>query len=121
MSVAGARWMPVASAARIFGTTAPALRKALDAGATLGADGVVEAEANGIRGRKQGGTWRVLFAPSGDKKVGADPANDVGPPESTQVRVPSRSGDVVVRLAPLTPDQVESVAQRLAVLLLRRG
>lgn len=78
MSAAGARWMSLASAAGILGMTAPALRKALDARATPSADGAIEAELNGIRGRKQGRTWRVLLAPSGCERVGslASPSAD---------------------------------------------
>jgi hypothetical protein len=65
VSAAGPQWISLASAAGILGTTAPALRKSLEARAAPSADGFIEAELNGTRGRKQGRTWRVLLAPSG--------------------------------------------------------
>lgn len=74
LSAAGAKWISIGSAAGILGTTAPALRKAFEARATPGPDGLVEAEVNGTRGRKQGRTWRVLLAPSGGER-GTSPGN----------------------------------------------
>jgi hypothetical protein len=77
MSAAGPQWISLASAAGILGTTAPALRKSLEARAAPSADGIIEAELNGNRGRKQGRTWRVLLGPSGTSL--ASPSADAPP------------------------------------------
>jgi hypothetical protein len=60
----GARWLSVQSAADLLGMPAAALRKSLERRARRGADGGVEAELDGVRGRKLGRNWRVLLAPA---------------------------------------------------------
>jgi hypothetical protein len=54
-----ARWLSVQSAADILGLTPAALRKSLDRRAVRSPDGAIEAELDGVRGRKLGRLWRV--------------------------------------------------------------
>jgi hypothetical protein len=59
---AGARWVSLQVAADILGLTAPALRKTLERRAVRAADGAIEAELDGVRGRKLGRLWRVMLS-----------------------------------------------------------
>jgi len=54
--------MSVIAAAHILGDSADALRKKLDRNSMLGRDGVVEAQLDGILGRKFGRRWKVRFS-----------------------------------------------------------
>lgn len=56
-------WVPVDRAAAHLGLSAAALRKSLERRAVRGADGAVEAVADGVRARKFGRLWRVQFSP----------------------------------------------------------
>jgi hypothetical protein len=60
----GTRWLSLQSAADILGLTAAALRKSLDRRAVRSADGGIEAEIDGVRGRKLGRLWRVMLSPA---------------------------------------------------------
>jgi hypothetical protein len=55
-------WTSLDRAAQALGMSAPALRKALDRRAARVADGGIEAELHGVRGRKLGRLWRVTFS-----------------------------------------------------------
>jgi len=56
------RWYPLREAAEILGVSADALRKRLERHSRRAEDGVIEAQVDGIRGRKFGNHWRVSFA-----------------------------------------------------------
>jgi hypothetical protein len=58
------RWISVQAAAEILGLTSAALRKSLDRRAVRSADGGIEAELDGVRGRKLGRLWRVALSPA---------------------------------------------------------
>ena len=66
MTVAAAqtRWISLQSAADLLGLTATALRKSLDRRAMRRPDGGIEAELDGVRGRKLGRLWRVTLSPA---------------------------------------------------------
>lgn len=55
----GPRWLAVPVAAAFLGTSDGALRRALERRATPSADGVIESDLDGVRGRKLGRIWRV--------------------------------------------------------------
>lgn len=55
------RWITVEEAAEFMGTNALALRARLRRAARRAPDGVVEADVDGIRGRKLGNSWRVVL------------------------------------------------------------
>ena len=61
-SSAPLHWISVQSAADRLGLTAAALRKSLDRRAVQTPDGGIEAEIDGVRGRKFGRLWRVTFS-----------------------------------------------------------
>lgn len=52
-------WMSLARAAAALDMSAPALRRALERRARRAPDGGIEAEIDGVRGRKLGHLWRV--------------------------------------------------------------
>jgi hypothetical protein len=83
-TVATVRWVSVQSAADILGLTSAALRKSLDRRATRVADGGIEAELDGVRGRKFGRLWRVTL--SAAWMVPPTPKNRVTSPSSRSVR-----------------------------------
>lgn len=56
------RWISLQSAADLLGLTAAALRKSLDRRAVRTPDGGIEAEIDGVRGRKLGRLWRVTLS-----------------------------------------------------------
>ncbi len=56
------QWLSVQSAADLLGLTAAALRKSLDRRAVRSPDGGVEADLDGVRGRKLGRLWRVALS-----------------------------------------------------------
>ncbi len=58
------RWCSLHAAADLLGLTPGALRKSLDRRAARCPDGGVEAEVDGVRGRKFGRLWRVMLAPA---------------------------------------------------------
>lgn len=55
-------WVSVQTAAEILGLSAAALRKTLERRARRAADGAIEAELDGVRGRKLGRLWRVMLS-----------------------------------------------------------
>ena len=57
-----ARWLSVAEAAAFLSMTDDALRKALERRSVRAADGSIEAEFDGVRGRKLGRGWRVQLS-----------------------------------------------------------
>jgi hypothetical protein len=61
-SPAPLRWISLQSAADLLGLTAAALRKSLDRRAVRTSDGGIEAELDGVRGRKLGRLWRVTLS-----------------------------------------------------------
>jgi hypothetical protein len=56
------RWISLHSAADLLSLTPAALRKALDRRSIRVSDGGVEAELDGVRGRKLGRLWRVTLS-----------------------------------------------------------
>ena len=56
------RWISLQSAADLLGLTAAALRKSLDRRSVRTSDGGIEAEIDGVRGRKLGRLWRVTLS-----------------------------------------------------------
>lgn len=56
------RWLSLQAAADLLGLTAAALRKSLDRRAVRTSDGGIEAELDGVRGRKLGRLWRVTLS-----------------------------------------------------------
>lgn len=56
---ATSQWLRLSEAARLLSMSEDGLRKALERRAVLAPDGVVEAEMDGVRGRKLGRGWRV--------------------------------------------------------------
>jgi hypothetical protein len=58
------QWVSLQSAAQVLGMTPAALRKSLDRRAARTSDGGIEAEIDGVRGRKFGRLWRVVFSPA---------------------------------------------------------
>jgi hypothetical protein len=58
------RWMSLQAAANLLGMTAAALRKALDRRTARAKDGGIEAELDGVRGRKLGRGWRICLGPA---------------------------------------------------------
>jgi hypothetical protein len=78
------RWISVQMAADILGLTAAALRKSLDRRAVRCPDGGVEAELDGVRGRKLGRLWRVVLSPAWAAPAIAK--NGVGSPPSQSMR-----------------------------------
>jgi hypothetical protein len=66
---ANTRWLSVQSAADILGLSAAALRKSLDRRAIRSPDGGIEAELDGVRGRKLGRLWRVALSPAWSEPV----------------------------------------------------
>lgn len=78
------RWVSLPVAAEVLGMTAAALRKALDRKAMRTADGGIEAELDGVRGRKLGRLWRVTL--SAAWTVSTRPAVKVGSMPSQSVR-----------------------------------
>lgn len=61
-SVAPARWLRVREAAELLSMSEEALRRALERRATRAPDGGIEADYDGVRGRKLGRTWRVCLS-----------------------------------------------------------
>ena len=61
-SPAPLRWISLQSAADLLGLTAAALRKSLDRRSVRTSDGGIEAELDGVRGRKLGRLWRVTLS-----------------------------------------------------------
>ncbi len=61
-NTAAARWVSLQAAAEILGLSAPALRKTLERRAVRVVDGAIEAEVDGVRGRKLGRLWRVMLS-----------------------------------------------------------
>lgn len=55
------RWISVEEAAEFMGTNALALRARLRRAARRAPDGGIEADVDGIRGRKLGNSWRVVL------------------------------------------------------------
>lgn len=58
------RWITVEEAAEFIGTNPLALRARLRRAAGRASDGGVEADIDGIRGRKLGNSWRVVLGAS---------------------------------------------------------
>jgi hypothetical protein len=58
------RWLSLHAAAELLGLTPAALRKSLDRRAMRRPDGGIEAEIDGVRGRKLGRLWRVTLSPA---------------------------------------------------------
>lgn len=56
------RWISLQSAADLLSLTPAALRKSLDRRSLRTPDGGVEAELDGVRGRKLGRLWRVTLS-----------------------------------------------------------
>jgi hypothetical protein len=77
------RWISLQAAADLLGLTPTALRKSLDRRAARGPDGGIEAELDGVRGRKLGRLWRVTLSsawtiPSTPKaRVASSPSQSV--------------------------------------------
>jgi len=59
---APARWISIQTAADLLGMTPGALRKVFERNARRAADGVTEADVNGVRARKLGRLWRVTMS-----------------------------------------------------------
>jgi hypothetical protein len=76
---AATRWVSVQTAADLLGMTAAALRKALDRRSIRTPDGGIEAELDGVRGRKLGRLWRVSLGPawSSSPELPSTPKNTV--------------------------------------------
>jgi hypothetical protein len=55
-------WVSVDVAAQHLGTSPDALRRMLERRAVKAADGGIEADVNGVRGRKLGRIWRVRLS-----------------------------------------------------------
>ena len=55
-------WYSVRVAAEVLGDRPDALRKRLQRNARRAPDGGIEAEIDGVRGRKFGHSWRVSFS-----------------------------------------------------------
>ena len=66
---ASTRWFSVQAAADILGLTAAALRKSLDRRAIRAPDGGIEADLDGVRGRKLGRLWRVSLSAAWSQPV----------------------------------------------------
>ncbi|MEB2314327.1 MAG: hypothetical protein OZ928_20980 [Polyangiaceae bacterium] len=60
--IASARWLRVREAAELLSMSEEALRRALERRAIRASDGGIEADYDGIRGRKLGRTWRVCLS-----------------------------------------------------------
>jgi len=58
----GLRWRPLRDAALTLGVSAESLRKQLERRAVRGSDGAVQAELDGVLGRKFAGRWRVVLS-----------------------------------------------------------
>lgn len=58
----GVRWVPLRDAALTLGISAEGLRKQLERRARRSSDGAVQAELDGVLGRKLAGRWRVLLS-----------------------------------------------------------
>ncbi len=66
-----AAWVSLAAAAAHLGTNPDALRRLFERRARRAADGVTEADIDGVRARRLGRLWRVRFSPawlSGDAR-----------------------------------------------------
>ncbi len=74
------QWRSVQSAATMLGLTAAALRKALDRRAVRRPDGGIEAELDGVRGRKLGRLWRVSLSAAWSNPVHKTPDDAVSSP-----------------------------------------
>ena len=61
-AAAQTRWISLPAAADLLGLTATALRKALDRRSSRSKDGGIDAELDGVRGRKLGRLWRVTLS-----------------------------------------------------------
>jgi hypothetical protein len=61
-ATAGQRWLSVQAAAEMLGLTAAALRKSLERRAVRTLEGGIEADIDGVRGRKLGRLWRVALS-----------------------------------------------------------
>ena len=61
-AAAQTRWISLSAAADLLGLTATALRKSLDRRSSRSKDGGIEAELDGVRGRKLGRLWRVTLS-----------------------------------------------------------
>lgn len=57
-----AAWVSLLTAAQHLGTSPDALRRMLERRAVKAGDGGVEADVDGVRGRKLGRLWRVRLA-----------------------------------------------------------
>lgn len=57
-------WYTVPDAAGFLSISADGLRKRLERNARTTANGGIEAEIDGVRGRKFGNQWRVALGPS---------------------------------------------------------
>ena len=68
------QWLPLRDVAVILSMSDEALRKKLERHARKAPDGVVEAELDGIRGRKFGRSWRVLLSERWLGELGKRPA-----------------------------------------------
>ena len=77
------RWTSLQSAADVLGMSPGALRKVLERNARKGADGVTEAQVNGVRARKLGRLWRVTLSAAWGEGLAA--------PGSTKESRPSQS------------------------------
>lgn len=75
-ATAPTRWLRVREAAELLSMSEAALRRALERRAVRAADGSVEAEYDGVHGRKLGRTWRVWL--SGRWQLAAIALRDVG-------------------------------------------
>ena len=73
-------WTSIETAAQFLGLSSAALRKALERRAVRAPDGGIEAELDGVRGRKLGRLWRVCLSAS----WAAPPERTLQPAEATR-------------------------------------
>ena len=64
MTAPSASWLSVRTAAERLGFSDGALRKLLERNAVRAADGGIEANVDGVRGRKLRRLWRVCLSPA---------------------------------------------------------
>lgn len=66
-------WLALPRAAALLDMSADALRRALERRAVRAPDGGIEAELDGIRGRKLAGRWRVQLGPAWQPRDDGEP------------------------------------------------